>query len=58
MGYVTSRDVERGHAIVQAVTHYNDPKILAEVSKGLGEVIVGISTGTLPSELLLAPRSS
>ena len=50
--------VERGHAIVQAVTHYNDPKILAEVSKGLGEPMVGISTSTLPSEKLMAPRSS
>jgi pyridoxal 5'-phosphate synthase pdxS subunit len=27
---------------VQAVTHYNDPKIIAEVSQGLGEAMVGI----------------
>ncbi|KAK9845356.1 hypothetical protein WJX81_004225 [Elliptochloris bilobata] len=32
----------RARAIVQAVTHYNDPKILAEVSCGLGEPMVGI----------------
>lgn len=32
----------RARAIVQAVTHYNDPKILAEVSGGLGEAMVGI----------------
>ena len=47
----------RGHAIVQAVTHYNDPKIIAEVSKDLGEAMVGISTRTIPEEELLAPRS-
>jgi pyridoxal 5'-phosphate synthase pdxS subunit len=33
---------KRAHAIVQAVTHYNDPKILAEVSCDLGEPMVGI----------------
>ena len=47
----------RAYAIVQSVTHYNDPKILAEVSKGLGEAMVGISTRTIPEEELLAPRS-
>ena len=48
---------ERGYAIVQAVTHYNDPKILAEVSTNLGEAMVGISTRTIPEAELLAPRS-
>ena len=48
---------ERGYAIVQAVTHYNDSKILAEVSKGLGEAMVGISARSLPEEQLMAPRS-
>lgn len=47
----------RAYAIVQSVAHYNDPKILAEVSKGLGEAMVGISTRTIPEEELLAPRS-
>ena len=46
----------RAYAIVQAVTHYNDPSILAEVSKGLGEAMVGISARSIPSEDLLAPR--
>jgi len=49
--------VERGYAIVQAVTHYNNPKILAEVSKGLGEAMVGISARSLPEEQLMATRS-
>ncbi len=48
--------VSRGHAIVQAVTHYNDPQILAEVSKDLGEAMVGISARTIPEQDLLAPR--
>jgi pyridoxal 5'-phosphate synthase pdxS subunit len=49
--------VRRGHAIVQAVTHYKDPKIIAEVSRDLGEPMVGISTRSIPEEELLAPRS-
>jgi len=47
----------RAYAVVQAVTHYNDPKIIAEVSKDLGEAMVGISARTIPQEQLLAPRS-
>ena len=47
----------RAYAIVQAVTHYNDPKILTEVSKDLGEAMVGISTRSIPPEDLLASRS-
>jgi pyridoxal 5'-phosphate synthase pdxS subunit len=46
----------RAKAIVQAVTHYNDPKILAEVSKGLGEPMVGIGVTTLPESDRLAVR--
>jgi len=42
---------KRAKAIVQAVTHFNDPKVLAEVSEDLGEAIVGINCGTMePSE--------
>jgi pyridoxal 5'-phosphate synthase pdxS subunit len=37
----------RAKAIVEATTHFNDPKILAEVSAGLGEPMVGISTASL-----------
>ncbi len=54
--FKSGNPVERGHAIVQAVTHYNDPKIVAEVSKGLGEAMVGISTRSIPEKDLLAPR--
>ncbi|KAJ9063468.1 Pyridoxal 5'-phosphate synthase subunit snz1, variant 2 [Entomophthora muscae] len=40
--------VKRAKAIVQAVTHYNDPAKLAEVSENLGEAMVGINCDTLP----------
>jgi pyridoxal 5'-phosphate synthase pdxS subunit len=46
----------RARAIVQAVTHYNDPAILAEVSRNLGEPMVGINVSTLPQEELMAVR--
>ncbi len=46
----------RARAIVMAVTHYNDPKILAEVSRNLGEAMVGINIDTIPKEELLAQR--
>ena len=48
--------VERGRAIVQAVTHFNDPAIIADVSKGLGEPMVGLEIGTLREEQLLSTR--
>ncbi len=43
-------------AIVQAVTHFNDAKILAEVSKGLGEAMPGLEIGAIPEDQLLASR--
>jgi len=39
---------KRARAIVQAVTHFNDAKVLAEVSEDLGEAMVGINIDTLP----------
>jgi pyridoxal 5'-phosphate synthase pdxS subunit len=53
-GIFKSGDPEqRAKAIVEATTHFNDAQILARVSAGLGEPMVGISTATLdPSELL------
>ncbi len=47
---------KRAKAIVQSVTHYNDPKILAEVSKGLGEAMVGINIATMPEDERMAGR--
>ncbi|HEX7002895.1 MAG TPA: pyridoxal 5'-phosphate synthase lyase subunit PdxS [Trueperaceae bacterium] len=47
---------KRANAIVKAVTHYNDPAILAEVSRDLGEAMVGINIDTLQENELLASR--
>ncbi len=46
----------RAKAIVQATTYFDKPEILAEVSEGLGEPMVGISTSSLRPEELLAGR--
>ncbi len=46
----------RARAIVEATTHYNDPEIIAEVSKGLGEAMVGINIDTIPAGQLMAGR--
>ena len=43
-------------AIVQATTHYRDPAIVAEVSKGLGAAMPGLAVRTIPEGELLAPR--
>lgn len=47
---------KRAAAIVKATTHYNDPKILAEVSRNLGEPMVGISVSAIPEQELIAGR--
>ena len=58
-GVFKSGDPERrAKAIVEAVTHYNDPKIVAEVSKNLGEPMVGIGVSSLRPEELLAIRGN
>jgi len=46
----------RAKAVVQAVTHYRDPEILAQVSRGLGEAMPGIDVRTLPETAQLARR--
>jgi pyridoxal 5'-phosphate synthase pdxS subunit len=46
----------RAKAIVEAVTHYDNPQILAEISKGLGEAMVGIGVTEIPESERLALR--
>ncbi|MGD9933346.1 MAG: pyridoxal 5'-phosphate synthase lyase subunit PdxS [Dehalococcoidia bacterium] len=43
-------------AIVEATTHYQDPEVLARVSRGLGGAMRGISVSSLPEKELLATR--
>ncbi len=47
---------KRAQAIVRATTHYQDPEIVAEVSRNLGEPMVGINISTLPENELMAKR--
>ena len=47
---------KRAEAIVKAVTHYNDPYILAEVSRNLGEPMVGRQITDIPEAELIADR--
>ena len=46
----------RAKAIVEAVTHYDDPKVIAEVSRGLGEAMHGIAISTLAKEQRMQER--
>jgi pyridoxal 5'-phosphate synthase pdxS subunit len=54
--FKSGNPAKRARAIVEATTHYTDPTIIAEVSKGLGEPMVGIEISAIPQEQLLAGR--
>ena len=48
--------VDRGRAIVEAVTHWQDPVRLVEISRGLGEAMSGLDSGKLTPEEMLSRR--
>jgi pyridoxal 5'-phosphate synthase pdxS subunit len=54
--FKSSEPAKRAVAIVKAVTHYNDPYILAEVSRNLGEPMVGLNISTMPEVERIAGR--
>jgi len=54
--FKSSNPAVRAKAIVEATTHFQDPKIIAEVSKNLGEAMPGLDIKQIPTEELLAPR--
>ena len=54
--FKSENPLERGKAIVEATTHFRDAKILAEVSRGLGEPMRGLEISEIPQEQLLAVR--
>ena len=54
--FKSGNPAERAHAIVKATTHFSDPKILAEVSRNLGEPMVGRQVRDIPLEEQLAER--
>jgi pyridoxal 5'-phosphate synthase pdxS subunit len=47
---------KRAKAIVEAVTHFNDPTVLMNVSRGLGEAMVGINVSAMPEAERIATR--
>ena len=47
---------KRARAVVEATTHFRDPAKVAEVSKNLGEAMVGRSAKSIPEDELLAGR--
>jgi pyridoxal 5'-phosphate synthase pdxS subunit len=56
-GIFKSENPQRmGEAIVKATTHYMDPQIIAEVSRGLGTAMPGLDVRTMPQEEQLAVR--
>ena len=54
--FKSDNPAKRAEAIVKAVTNYNNPKILAEISEDLGGAMSGVSVGSLHDEELLAVR--
>ena len=52
--FKSGNPAKRARAIVKAVTNFNDPKMLAELSENLGEAMVGINEDEI--ELLMAKR--
>ena len=54
--FKSGNPVKRANAIVKATTHYNNPEILAEVSRNLGEAMVGRQVMDIPEAELIANR--
>ena len=54
--FKSSNPVAIAQAIVKATTHYQDPTIIAEVSKGLGAAMPGLDIKAIPEQELLSPR--
>jgi pyridoxal 5'-phosphate synthase pdxS subunit len=56
-GIFKSQNPQRmADAIVKATTHYQDPDIIAEVSRGLGDAMAGLDIRTMPESEQLATR--
>jgi pyridoxal 5'-phosphate synthase pdxS subunit len=54
--FKSGNPIDRARAIVKATTFYDKPEILAEVSRGLGEAMVGINVADLPAPHRLSER--
>ena len=56
--FKSDEPAQMASAIVRAVTHYQDPLVLADVSRGIGEPMRGQSAAALPEEAQLAGRGN
>ncbi|MCK4632954.1 MAG: pyridoxal 5'-phosphate synthase lyase subunit PdxS, partial [candidate division Zixibacteria bacterium] len=54
--FKSSNPLQVAKAIVSATTHYNDPAIVADVSRGLGDPMKGIQVSSIPEEEILHTR--
>jgi len=54
--FKSGNPAQRAEAIVKATTFYDDPDVLAKVSRGLGEAMVGINVEQIPQPHRLAER--
>ena len=54
--FKSGNPAKRANAIVKSVTHFNDPKMLAEISRNLGEPMVGRQISSIPEQDLIAQR--
>ena len=54
--FKSSDPARRAKAIVEATTHFNNPSVLAEVSKGLGDAMQGLDIASMRTEELMATR--
>ena len=54
--FKSGNPAERAHAIVQATTHFDNPDVVAKVSRGLGEAMVGINVADIPVHHRLEDR--
>ena len=54
--FKSDKPEKRALAIVRATTHYKEPNVVAEVSRGLGEAMSGIETAALDESELLQTR--
>ncbi len=54
--FKSSDPARRARAVVEATTHYDNPNIIAEASKGIGEAMRGLELSAIPEAELLASR--
>jgi pyridoxal 5'-phosphate synthase pdxS subunit len=54
--FKSGNPAQRAEAIVKATTFYDDPEVIAKVSRGLGEAMVGLNVDTLPASERFAAR--